>query len=208
MQDGWMELGRIDLSLAGLPFPITVRPPVRLTDEELLIFCESNEVMRVELEPNGDLTVMTPAGPESGNLNGLLTMHIGIWSETDGRGRFFDSSSGFRLPDGAMRSPDASWISHERIAALTRAERRGFWRICPEFVVELVSESDSRSTVEEKMRMWIGNGAELAWLIDPYSAEAIVYRPNAEPEKLTRPEYLIGEPPVAGLRLPLKRFWC
>jgi Uma2 family endonuclease len=202
MQDGWMEL-----SLAGLPFPITVRPPVRLTDEELQLFCESNDFMRVELEPNGDLTVMTPAGPESGNLNGLLTMHIGIWSETDGQGRFFDSSSGFRLPDGAMRSPDASWISHERIAALTRSEKRGFWRICPEFIVELVSESDSRSTVEEKMRMWISNGAQLAWLIDPYSAEAIVYRPNAEPEKLTRPEYLIGESPVAGLRLPMKRFW-
>ncbi len=197
----------MELSLAGLPFPITVRPPVRLTDEELQLFCESNDFMRVELEPNGDLTVMTPAGPESGNLNGLLTMHIGIWSETDGQGRFFDSSSGFRLPDGAMRSPDASWISHERIAALTRSEKRGFWRICPEFIVELVSESDSRSTVEEKMRMWISNGAQLAWLIDPYSAEAIVYRPNAEPEKLTRPEYLIGESPVAGLRLPMKRFW-
>jgi Uma2 family endonuclease len=106
-----------------------------------------------------------------------------------------------------MRSPDSAWISSERIAALARSERRGFWRICPEFIVELVSESDSRSTVEEKMRMWIGNGAQLAWLIDPYSAEAIVYRPNAEPEKLERPEYLIGEYPVAGLRLPMKRFW-
>jgi Uma2 family endonuclease len=82
-----MQDGRMELSLAGLPFPITVRPPVRLTDEELQVFCESNDCMRVELEPNGDLTVMTPAGPESGNLNGLLTMHIGIWSETDGRGR-------------------------------------------------------------------------------------------------------------------------
>jgi Uma2 family endonuclease len=106
-----------------------------------------------------------------------------------------------------MRSPDASWISHDRIAALKPSERRGFWRICPEFIVELVSESDSRSTVEEKMRMWIGNGAQLAWLIDPYSAEAIVYRPNTEPERLTRPEFLIGESPVAGLRLPMKRFW-
>jgi len=202
MQDGWMEL-----SLAGLPFPITVRPPVRLTDEDLQLFCESNDCMRVELEPNGDLTVMAPAGPDSGSLNGYLTMHVGIWAEADGRGRFFDSSSGFRLPDGAMRSPDASWISHERISALTHSERRGFWRICPEFIVELVSESDSRSTVEEKMRMWVGNGAQLAWLIDPYSAEAIVYRPNAEPEKLSRPEYLLGESPVAGLRLPMKRFW-
>jgi Uma2 family endonuclease len=202
MQDGWMEL-----SLAGLPFPITVRPPVRLTDEELQIFCERNDFLRVELEPNGDLTVMTPAGSDSGSLNGYLTMQIGIWSEADGRGRFFDSSSGFRLPDGALRSPDASWISHERISALTSLEKRGFWRICPEFIVELVSESDSRSTVEEKMRMWIGNGAQLAWLIDPYSAEAIAYRPNAEREKLFRPEYLTGESPVAGLRLPMKRFW-
>jgi Uma2 family endonuclease len=202
MQDGWMEL-----SLAGLPFPITVRPPVRLTDDQLLVFCERNDFLRVELEPNGDLTVMTPAGPDSGNLNGLLTMHIGIWSEADGRGRFFDSSSGFRLPDGAMRSPDASWISHERIAALTRSERRGFWRICPEFIVELVSESDSRSTVEEKMRMWMGNGAQLAWLIDPYSGEAIIYRPGAAPEVLNKPEFLLGEGPVLGLRLPMQRFW-
>ena len=202
-----MQDGRMELSLAGLPFPITVRPPVRLTDEELLLFCESNDVMRVELEPNGDLTVMTPAGPGSGSLNAYLTTQIGNWSEADGRGVHFDSSSGFRLPDGAMRSPDASWISHERISALTRLEKRGFWRICPEFLVELVSESDSRSTVEEKMRMWISNGAQLAWLIDPYSAEAIIYRPNADPEKLTRPEYLLGEGPVAGLRLPMKRFW-
>jgi Uma2 family endonuclease len=197
----------MELSLAGLPFPITVRPPARLTDEELLIFCERNDVLRVELEPNGDLTVMTPAGSGSGNLNAYLTTKIGNWAEADGRGEPFDSSSGFRLPDGAMRSPDASWISHERIAALTRLERRGFWRICPEFIVELVSESDSRSTVEEKMRMWIGNGAQLAWLIDPYSAEAIVYRANVEPEKLARPEYLTGESPVTGLRLPMKRFW-
>lgn len=203
MQDGWMEL-----SLAGLPFPITVRPPVRLTDEELQIFCAQNDIMRVELEPNGDLTVMTPAGPDSGSLNAYLTTQIGIWADADGRGTHFDSSSGFRLPDGAMRSPDASWISHKRIAALTRTERRGFWQICPEFIVELVSESDSRSTVEEKMRMWIGNGAQLAWLIDPYSAEATIYRPNASPEKLSRPEYLLGESPVDGLRLPMSRFWA
>ncbi len=195
------------LSLAGLPFPITVRPPVRLTDEELLIFCESNDCMRVELEPNGDLTVMTPAGSDSGRLNSYLTFQLASWAEADGSGEHFDSSTGFRLPDGAMRNPDAAWVSHERIAALTRSERRGFWRICPEFVVELVSESDSRSTVEEKMRMWMSNGVQLAWLIDPYSAEAIVYRANAEPERLTQPEYLMGESPVAGLQLPMKRFW-
>ena len=189
----------MELSLAGLPFPITVRLPVPLSDAELLLFCESNDIMRVELEPNGDLTVRTPAGPGSGNLNAYLTRQLGNWAEADGRGEPFDSSSGFKLPDGAMRSPDASWISHERISALTCAEKRGFWRICPEFIVELVSESDSRSTVEEKMRMWIGNGAQLAWLIDPYSAEAIVYRPSAEPERLTRPEHLSGESPVAGL---------
>ncbi len=197
----------MELSLAGLPFPITVRPTVPLTDDELLLFCESNDFMRVELEPNGDLTVMTPAGPGSGSLNAYLIMHIGLWAETDGRGRFFDSNTGFTLPDGSMRSPDSAWISHERIAALKRSERRGFWRICPEFVVELVSESDSRSTVEEKMRMWIGNGVQLAWLIDPYSGEAIVYRPNSELEKLTQPEYLVGESPVAGLRVPMQRFW-
>lgn len=202
-----MQDGRIELSLAGMPFPITVRPPVPLTDEELQIFCAQNDVMRVELEPNGDLTVMTPAGPGSGNLNAYLTTQIGIWADADGRGEHFDSSSAFRLPDGAMRSPDASWISHDRIAALTRSEKRGFWRICPELVVELVSESDSRSTVEEKMRMWIGNGAQLAWLIDPYSGEAIVYRPDVDPQKLTRPEFLIGGSPVTGLRLPMKRFW-
>jgi len=207
MQGGWMELGRIDLSLSGLPFPITLRPPVPLTDEELLLFCESNDCIRVELEPNGDLTVMTPGGSGSGRLNSYLTFQIASWTEADGRGEHFDSSSGFRLPDGAMRSPDASWISHERIAALTRLEKRGFWRICPEFVVELVSESNSRSTVEEKMRMWLCNGAQLAWLIDPYSAEAIVYRPVAGCETLARPEFLIGESPVAGLRLPMSRFW-
>jgi Uma2 family endonuclease len=202
-----MQEGRMELSLAGLPFPITVRPPARLSDEELLIFCESNDFLRVELEPNGDLTVMTPAGSGSGNLNAYLTTQIGIWAEADGRGTYFDSSTGFRLPDGAMRSPDSAWISHERISALTRSEKRGFWPICPEFLVELVSENDSCSTVEEKMHMWIGNGAQLAWLIDPYSAEAIIYRPDAEPERLARPEYLVGESPVAELRLPMNRFW-
>ncbi len=119
-----------------MPFPITLRPPVPLTDEELMLFCASNDFMRVELEPNGDLTVMTPAGPGSGHLNSYLTFQIASWAEADGRGEHFDSSSGFRLPDGAMRSLDASWISHERIAALKPGERRGFWRICPEFIVE------------------------------------------------------------------------
>ena len=202
-----MHEGRMELSLAGLPFPITVRPPAPLTDEELLLFCESNDSMRVELEPNGDLTVMTPAGSDSGRLNSFLTFQLASWAEADGSGEHFDSSTGFRLPDGAMRNPDVAWISHERIATLKRSERRGFWKICPDFVVELVSESDSRSTVEEKMRMWIANGVQLAWLIDPYSGEAIVYRPSAAQEKLMRPEYLVGEPPVAGLRVPMKRFW-
>lgn len=202
-----MHEGRMELSLAGLPLPFIVRPPMPLTDDELQLFCESNDFMCIELEPNGDLTVMTPAGSDAGRLNSYLTMQIGLWAETDGRGEHFDSSAGFRLPDGAMRNPDAAWISHERIATLKRSERRGFWRICPEFMVELVSESDSRSTVEEKMGMWMGNGVQLGWLIDPYGAEAIIYRQNAEPEKLARPEYLLGEPPVAGLRVPMKRFW-
>ncbi len=197
----------MELSLAGLPFPIIVRPIVRLTDDELQLFCESNDFMRVELEPNGDLTVMTTAGSDSGSLNGYLTMHIGIWSEADGRDRFFDSSSGFMLPDGSMRSPDSAWISYDRIAVLKASERRGFWRICPEFIVELVSESYSRSTVEDKMRMWIANGAQLAWLIDPYSCEAIVYRPGKSVQVLAKPEYLTGEAPVSGLRLPMDRFF-
>ena len=150
---------------------------------------------------------MPPAGDESSHHCARLNAHLYIWAERDGRGKVFDSSAGFELPNGATLSPDASWIGNARLSALTDKQKRKFAPICPDFVVEVESPSDSVPRLKRKMHEWIDNGARLGWLILPDSRTVYVYRPGQEPEFLSNITQLEGEGPVQGFVLDLSKIW-
>jgi Uma2 family endonuclease len=129
------------------------------------------------------------------------------WTEQDGTGIDFSPSVGFNLPDGSCLSPDASWVSLERWNKLTLRQQAGFPPLCPDFLIEVRSQSDSRRVVEAKMQAWLDNGAQLAWLIDPIDGNAVIYRPGHPSETLVRPEVILAAEPVAGFELRCTRLW-
>lgn len=178
-----------------------------MTNEELLRFCAANEGLRVERDQTGELIVMTPTGAESGGRNSDINIDLGIWARGDGRGKVFDSSTGFILPDGSMRSADVAWMLYTRWNALSREEKRGFAPLCPDFVIELRSPSDSIPDLEAKMQQWISNGAQVAWLIDPEREVVAIYRPNEAPEIYNHPTSVQGTGVIAGFELVMGRIW-
>ena len=180
------------------------RSGLRVSDRVFWRLCRDNRDLRLERTARGELIVMPPAGTESGGQNAKVTTRLGVWSEADGTGEHFDSSTGYKLPNGATRSPDASWIRRERWDALGPDEREKFAPICPDFVVELMSPSDTREKTREKMREWIDQGARLGWLLDPKAAEVDIYRPGRPPETMTRPVSLSGETVLPGFVMELK----
>jgi len=196
-----------------MQFPLQVELPVRLrperpmTDKELMRFCAVNEIIRVERDSNGELILMSPAGTGTGVTNAEITFQLSLFARETGAGATFDSSSGFTLPDGSMRNPDASFIAWPRWNALSKADQQRFAPICPEFVIELRSPSDKLAALRAKMRLWIANGAQLAWLIDPARKVVEVYRPDRKPESLEGGSAVEGEGPVAGFVLDLARIW-
>jgi len=184
-----------------------------LTDRLFLDLCGANPELRLERTVTGELIAMTPASSEAGGRNAKLTYQLINWVITSGMGHGFDSSAGFTLPNGAIRSPDASWISNDRWDALTPSERAGFARICPDFVVELRSTTDRLRDLRIKMREYRANGARLGWLIDPVRKVVEIYRPphldavtklpQRGVEVLTAPTTLSGEDVLPGFVLDL-----
>ena len=199
--------GLDSFSLTGLPMPVTIRLPEPLSDEELIAFSYRNRPFRIERNEDGDLEIMSPLGFDGGQREMFVMAKLFEWAEQHG-GVCVSSNAGFTLPNGAVRSPDASWTSDARLSRLTDAERRGFAPICPEFLVEVRSETDRRSVLEAKMEMWIANGAQLAWMIDPYAATVSIYRPGSLPEVLERPDWVEADVAVPGFRLPTSRLWA
>jgi len=174
-----------------------------ITDDEFFDFCMLNEDLRIEMSREGELIIMLPTGGEAGRRNFKLAVEFGAWVKADGTGEGFDSSTVFKLPNGAKRSPDLSWIRRERWEALTDKQRKKFPPICPDFVVELRSESDKPNKLKAKMTEYIVNGAQLGWLIDPFEHKAYIFKPDAEVEILSKPAILSGEPLLKGLELNL-----
>lgn len=197
----------MQFAVTHLELPVRIRPEKPMTDDELLRFCAANDLLRIERDKNGELVLMSPSGAEGGGRNAELTYELVRWAREDGRGKAFDSNSGFTLPDGSMRSPDASWISWPRWNALTPADQKRFAPICPEFIIELRSESDSLPQLRAKMQEWLANGVELAWLIDPLRKTVEIYRPNQQPEIQEGHTAVYGEGPVGGFVLELARIW-
>jgi Uma2 family endonuclease len=179
----------------------------KLNDEDFFEFCRLNSELRIERTKEGDLIIMPPAFSKTGERNFALTVEFGIWTKSDSTGVGFDSSTGFTLPNGAMRSPDLSWIRVERWNELTDDEQNRFAPICPDFVVELRSESDRLNILKEKMAEYINNGAQLGWLIDPFEKNVYVYRQQSTVECLANPDTVSGEPLLPGFVLEMKEIW-
>jgi Uma2 family endonuclease len=188
--------------------PLAIQWERGMTDDEYVEFCAENPDLRVERSAKGDILIMPPVGGESSFRNSELSAELRSWARKDGRGRAFDSSVEYFLPNGAAYSPDASWVLRSRLDKLTRDEKRKFPRLCPDFVIELMSPSDRLSKLKAKMREWMENGAQLGWLLDPDHRTAYIYRPDHEPEQIVNPERLAGEDPVAGFVLELADIWA
>jgi Uma2 family endonuclease len=186
---------------------LNLNPIIKLTDEQFFQLCQENENIRLERTAKGELIIMSPAGGETGNRNAGLTAQIWIWNESHKLGKVFDSSTGFKLPNGADRSPDASWVKLERWNALTPEQQKKFPPLCPDFVVELMSPSDSLKETQDKMKEYRDNGAVLGWLINRKSRQVEIYRLNQEVEVLESPAAVSGEDVLPGFILNLESIW-
>jgi Uma2 family endonuclease len=179
----------------------------KISDDDFFEFCRLNRDWRIERTSDGDLIFIAPTGAETGGRNFALTALFGQWVMKDGTGKGFDSSTGFTLPNGAIRSPDLSWVELSRWNALTDEERKRFSPLCPDFIVELRSESDSMGELQDKMQEYLANGARLGWLIDPIEKKVYIYRPGSTVECMDDPATLTGEPLLPGFVLKPKELW-
>jgi len=187
------------------PDLINVTQPV--TQEHFEQLCRKYRKLRLELTSTGELIVMPPTGSETGRSNAHLTHQLMAWTEKDTTGVCFGNTAGFILPNGAIRSPDASWIKREKWDSLTEQQKERFGPWCPDFVVELRSPSDRLTEMRNKMLEFMENGASLGWLIDPSKRQVYVYRPDDEVVILDDPETVSGDPLLPGFELNLTKLW-
>jgi Uma2 family endonuclease len=186
---------------------INLRPTLQLTDAEFEQICRSNPDLRLERTATGELVAMPPTGSETGHYNVELSTELTLWNRRSKLGITFDSSAGFTLPNGAIRSPDASWIRKDRWDSLPPEQKRKFAPICPDFVVELKSPSDLLEDLQDKMLEYLENGAQLGWLIQPETRKVAIYRPGQAVETLENPTTLLGEAVLPGFTLNLQIVW-
>ncbi|RCR65754.1 Uma2 family endonuclease [Larkinella punicea] len=184
-----------------LKMPRDFRP---MTDDEFFYYCQENPDHKFERAADGTIIVMGQTGGETGKRNSELIIDLGIWNRSTKLGFVFDSSTGFILPNGAVRSPDAAWVAAERWNALSSDERKKFPPLCPEFLVELMSESDVLRMAEDKMREYIDNGCRLAWLIDPKTETVRIYRSDGSVQVIQGfDNTLLGEDILPGFAFTL-----
>jgi Uma2 family endonuclease len=191
----------------ALPLVVQMRPALDLSEDQFFEFCQLNRDLRIERNAEGELLIMPPAGGETSRGNAQITCQLVLWANRDGTGVSFDSSAGFHLPNTAVRSPDASWMSRERWEQIPAEQRARFVPACPDFVLELRSPTDRLATLQAKMREYLANGARLGWLLDPESRRVYVYRPDAPVERLDDPATLAGDPVLPGFVLNLRAVW-
>ena len=177
---------------------------VPITDEQFYQLCVANRELKLERTAKGDLIIMPPTGGITGNRNFKLAQQLANWADTDGTGIGFDSSTCFKLPKGGERSPDAAWISLEKWNLLTPEQQEKFPPICPDFIIELRSPSDSLKPLQEKMQEYIDNGCRLGWLINRQNRQVEIYRQGQEKQTLENPPTLSGEDILPGFVLNLK----
>lgn len=197
----------MQVAVQNVSLPARFRPSVPLTDDELMAFSKANEPCKVERLASGEILVMTPSGFENNLREAYVVHELFAWAESDGRGFAFSSNAGFNLPDGSTLSPDGGWVESGRLAALTKHARERFLPFAPDFLIEILSPSDSLVELDAKMELWIANGVRMAWRIDPFGGTVAIYSESAAPVVLNRPDTIEGTDPVAGFRLAMARLW-
>ena len=186
---------------------LQMSPVISMDEDSLFDFCQLNSHLRIERTSIGELIIMPPAGSETGNRNFKLIQQLANWTDQDGTGIGFDSSAGFILPNGATRSPDASWIKLTKWNALSDAQKAKFAPICPDFVVEIRSPSDNLKPLQDKMQEYIDNGASLGWLIDRKNKQVYIYYPNQDVQCLDNSVTVSGDSLLPNFKLDLTKIW-
>jgi len=179
-----------------------------MTDEQFFEFCQVNRDLHIERNKSGEILIMPPTGSETGNRDARIIQQLMNWTDEDGTGIAFSSSTGFKLSTGAQRSPDASWMKLERWNALSLEQQQKFAPICPDFVVELRSPSDNLQPLQEKMQEYMSEPeAQLGWLIDRKHHKVYIYRPGQPEECLNQPTTISGDPVLPGFILDMSKVW-
>jgi Uma2 family endonuclease len=186
------------------PVVMRLQPVIEMTDDQFYQLCQLNQDLRIERTAIGELIIMPPVGGEGSKRNADLTIDLGLWNRQTKLGIVFDSSGGFKLPNGAERSPDAAWVRLDQWNTLTPQQKKRFPPLCPDFIIELRSETDNLTVLQEKMQEYMANGCRLGWLIDPKTQKVEIYRPRQTGEILQSPTILSGEDVLPGFVLDLK----
>jgi Uma2 family endonuclease len=187
-------------------FPIPLNGLEQMSEKEFFDFCQRNADLRIERDANKQITIMSPAGANSGRFSSEVNGQLYMWNVQQGKGYTFDSSTGFTLPDGSVKSPDAAWVAGERWEGLSEAEQNKFAPLAPDFVAEVVSLSDSLPAVKDKMKHFIEQGVRLAFLIIPHLQQAFIYRANGTVELVEDfSKKISGESVLPGFQLDLSR---
>ena len=189
-------------------YTINFEPICKMNDEQFYQLCRKNPDIKFERNAKGEIIIMSPTGGQTGNQNIETAGDFVIWNRQEKLGKLFDSSTCFKLPNGANRSPDISWIKQERWDALTIEEKRKFPPIAPDFVLELMSPTDSLKETQAKMQEYMENGVKLGWLIDPKTRRVEIYRQGQPVEVLASPNELSGEDVLPGFVLNMQIFWA
>jgi Uma2 family endonuclease len=189
-------------------YTLNLDTAIELTDEQFYKLCRNNPDLKFERNVHGELIIMPPTGGETGRRNTNLIIDVGIWNRKMQLGQVFDSSTCFKLPNGSDRSPDVSWIRQDRWDALAPEQKEKFPPICPDFVIELMSPSDTLKTVQTKMQEYLDNVLQLGWLLNRKDREVEIYRQNRTIEKLQSPMSLSGETILPGFVLDLASVWA
>jgi len=180
---------------------------LNMTDEQFFQLCQANRDLRFERNVNGEMVIMSPTGGETSNRNASITAQLWLWNQQYQLGQSFDSSGGFKLPNGSDRSPDAAWIANQKWEQLTAAEKQRFLPFAPDFVIELLSPTDSLDKTQTKMQEYIDNGTQLGWLINRKARQVEIYRQGQAVEVLDNPESLSGETLLPQFNLELAAIW-
>ena len=188
-------------------YTVTLKPVFTLDDEQFFQLSQANPELKLERSPQKNLIIMSPTGGETGNKNAELIIEFGNWNRQKKQGKVFDSSTGFKLPNGAIRSPDVAWIEQIRWEQLSAESRQTFPNLAPDFILELKSATDRLSTLQAKLEEYVENGVKLAWLINPTEKQVEIYRQGKEKEVLDNPKTLSGENILEDFCLDLSLIW-
>lgn len=186
---------------------LNLKPFVELSDDQFYELCQNHRDLKFERTAQGELLILSPVGGEGGSREADLIGDLVFWNRRTKLGKVFSSSTCFKLPNGSDRSPDVAWVSWERWHQLTLEQQKKFPPICPDFVIELRSESDALEPLQQKMQEYINNGLRLGWLINPQDQQVEIYRGDQPKQVLQNPNQVDGDDVLPGFVFDLSILW-